>query len=83
MIHIRYKQFILVLLLFINFPLTTSLKAQEVSHTNGSDQAFIAEQTLEEEKTESSLGSLGLIGSLILIVLSSFIGAYFLRDEFS
>ena len=53
--------------------LTLSLSATEVKETKSVDNG--------EKMTEVSLDTLGDSGVIVLIVLSSLLGAYFMRDE--
>ena len=53
--------------------LTLSLSSTEVSKSQVQDN--------KEQTTEVSLDTLGNSGVIILIVLSSLLGAYFMRDE--
>jgi hypothetical protein len=85
--NIRYKQFILfkimVLVLLINLPLSANTSVQEVPQISSYDKTSMVQINIQEDQREDSLGSLGFIGALILIVLTSIIGAYLLRDEFT
>jgi hypothetical protein len=83
--NIGFKPFIIlkviIVLLFINLPLSATTSVQEVPQISSYEQVPIVQTNLQEETTEVSLESLGLMGAFILVVLSSLIGAYLLRNE--
>lgn len=83
--NIRYKPFvvfkIIIVLLFISLPLSATTSVPEIPQISSYDKVSITQTPLEEEVAEVSLGSLGLMGGFVLVVLSSFIGAYLLRNE--
>lgn len=85
--NIRYKPFKLfksIILLFVmSLPIFGSNNVHNTPQISSSDSVSTTQNTQEEETKEVSLGSLSFLGAVILVVLSSLIGVYLLRDEFS
>ena len=90
---IQYKNIILkllsVILLFQTTLFATTTYVSESSYTTNS---YLSEKTDETtnllnvgsiENTEVALDSFGSISIMILLVLTSILGAFFVRDEFS
>ncbi|CAA6801909.1 MAG: Unknown protein [uncultured Sulfurovum sp.] len=72
---------IFILLFTLNINLLGNSMVQNPS--NISSDAKLAEVTQSIETVEIPLNSFGTLGVIVMIVLSSLLGAFFMKDEFS
>jgi len=83
----RWNQLVIIkivtLSLLMNLYLSANTMESQITSENTEKQVSKEQSNVEMKTTEVSMTSFGFMSVIILVGLSSLLGAYFLRDEFT
>jgi len=83
----RWNQLVIIkivtLSLLMNLYLSANTMESQITSENTEKQVSKEQSNVEMKTTEVSMTSFGVMSVIILVGLSSLLGAYFLRDEFT
>jgi len=85
--NLRWNQLVVIkivtLFLLMNLSLFANTIESQKPSKNTENQLSKKQSNVEMETTEVSMTSFGFMSVIILVGLTSLLGAYFLRDEFT